>query len=96
MLTNLQNYKFTNVQFYKFYKLTHLQVNHLYKFLISQLGVALGFVIPVSVVQDQNDPAKIILIGTDLFNMFLYVAIVTSVIFVLIVVCKSLTLPNLT
>jgi hypothetical protein len=55
---------------------------------IFKLGVALGFVIPVSVVPNQHEESKIDQIGTDLFNMFLAVAIVTSVIFILIVICK--------
>ena len=46
--------------------------------------------IPVSVVRNQNDPAMIGLIGDDLFNMFIVVAIITSAIFVLVVVCKLL------
>jgi len=51
----------------------------------NQLGVALGFVIPAAVVKDQTLAEDFHIIGTDLFNMFLTVAIITSVLFVLIV-----------
>lgn len=51
----------------------------------NQLGVALGFVIPVSVVANQKLEENVHLIGVDLFNMFLGVAIITSVLLVVIV-----------
>jgi len=51
----------------------------------NQLGIALGFVLPAVVVQDQEDPSQYGLIGGDLFRMFLSVAIFTSVLFVTIV-----------
>jgi hypothetical protein len=54
--------------------------------LVLQLGVALGFVVPVSVVRNQSEDAKIGLIGTDLFNMFMVVAIITTAIFILVVI----------
>ena len=54
-----------------------------------QLGVALGFVVPVSVVHNQKDEDKVYLIGHDLFNMFLGVAIITTVLLVVIIVGKS-------
>jgi hypothetical protein len=45
-------------------------------------------VIPVSVVPNQHEDSKIGQIGTDLFNMFLAVGIVTTIIFILIVICE--------
>ena len=51
-----------------------------------QLGVALGFVIPVSVVANQKLEENIHLIGEDLYNMFLTVAVLTTVLFIVIVI----------
>jgi len=51
----------------------------------NQLGVALGFVIPVSVVTNQKLEENIHLIGEDLFAMFLTVAILTSVLLLIII-----------
>lgn len=45
----------------------------------NQLGVALGFVIPVTAVRNQKQEKDIHLIGDDLFHMFLGVAIATTV-----------------
>ena len=55
-----------------------------------QLGVALGFVIPVSVVTNQKAEENIHLIGKDLFNMFLVVAIITSILLLVIVIGKRI------
>ena len=52
----------------------------------NQLGIALGFVIPPSVIRMQKEESDLHLIGTDLFHMFLAVAIITSISFILIVV----------
>ena len=49
----------------------------------NQLGVALGFVIPVLAVTMQDDE-NIDQIGVDLFRMFLGVGIITSVLLVVI------------
>lgn len=49
----------------------------------NQLGVALGFVIPAAVVRDREEP-DLHLIGEDLFNMFLTVAILTTVLLLLV------------
>ena len=54
--------------------------------------MALGFVIPVSVVSNQKAEADMPLIGVDLFNMFLGVAIITSVLLIAIAVGKLLFL----
>jgi len=51
----------------------------------NQLGVALGFVIPAMVVRDQVAPENYHQIGSDLFYMFLVVAIITSVLFLAVV-----------
>ena len=53
-----------------------------------QLGIALGFVLPAVVVRDQEDPEQFGQIGDDLFKMFLFVAIFTSVLFLTIVFGK--------
>ena len=53
-----------------------------------QLGVALGFVIPVSIVANQKLEENIYMIGDDLFHMFLGVAIITTVLLIVIVVGK--------
>jgi len=52
----------------------------------NQLGVALGFVIPAAVVRDQELRKNFHLIGSDLFNMFLVVAILTTIILVLVII----------
>ena len=52
----------------------------------NQVGNALGFVIPPNVVRDQAIESDFHLIGTDLFNMFLGVAIITSVLLIAIVI----------
>ena len=57
--------------------------------------MALGFVIPVSVVSNQKAEADMPLIGVDLFNMFLGVAIITSVLLIAIAAGKLLFLPTL-
>jgi len=51
----------------------------------NQLGVALGFVIPTSVVSNQKEEEDIHLIGEDLYNMCLGVAIITTCLLVAIV-----------
>ena len=61
---------------------------HGFLFPFLQLGVALGFVIPVSVVTNQKLEENIHLIGEDLFAMFLTVAILTSVLLVIIIFGK--------
>ena len=53
-----------------------------------QLGVALGFVIPSTIVSNQ-DEENIHLIGEDLFKMFLGVAIITTILLVVIIFGKS-------
>ena len=50
--------------------------------------MALGFVIPVSVVANQKLEENIHLIGEDLFAMFLTVAILTSVLLLIIIFGK--------
>jgi len=50
----------------------------------NQLGVALGFVIPVTAVRNQKREEDIHLIGQDLFYMFLGVAVATTVLLVAI------------
>jgi len=63
----------------------------------NQLGVALGFVIPVSVVANQKLEENIHLIGEDLYNMFLTVAVLTTVLFIVIVIAfksQPLTPPS--
>ena len=50
-----------------------------------QLGVALGFVVPATVVSNQAEESDFHLIGEDLFRMFLGVAIFTTVLLVAIV-----------
>lgn len=54
----------------------------------TKLGVAMGFIIPVLVVRSQTEPTKMAQIGVDLFNMFLTVGIITTIIFILVVICK--------
>ena len=49
------------------------------------MGVALGFVVPASVVQNRSGP-DVGLIGDDLFNMFIAVAGFTTALFVAILV----------
>jgi len=51
----------------------------------NQLGIALGFVLPAVVVRDQEDPEQFGQIGDDLFKMFLFVAIFTSLLLLTIV-----------
>ena len=51
----------------------------------NQLGIALGFVIPPSVIRNQMEKSDYHLIGTDLFYMFLTIAILTTVSFILII-----------
>ncbi len=53
-----------------------------------QLGVAMGFIIPVLVVRSQTEKSQMGQIGVDLFNMFLTVGIVTTIIFILVVICE--------
>ena len=65
---------------------------HGFLFPFLQLGVALGFVIPVSVVTNQKLEENIHLIGEDLFAMFLTVAILTSVLLVIIIFGKFIFL----
>lgn len=48
--------------------------------------MALGFVVPVSVVREQTDPEKFHLIGEDLFHMFIGVAVFTTVLLLVIVI----------
>jgi len=52
----------------------------------NQLGIALGFVIPPIVVKNQNNEQEFHLIGSDLFNMFLTIAILTTLSTILIVI----------
>ena len=56
-----------------------------------QLGVALGFVVPATVVSNQALEENLHLIGTDLFRMFVGVAIFTSVLLVVILLGKKPT-----
>lgn len=51
----------------------------------NQLGIALGFVLPAIVVQDQALEANYGHIGDDLYKMFLAVAVCTSVLLVVII-----------
>jgi hypothetical protein len=50
------------------------------------LGIALGFVVPASVVRSDKDPSMVALVGNDLYNMFLTVAIFTTVLLVVIII----------
>lgn len=59
-----------------------------------QLGVALGFVVPVMLVSNQDDSANHYKIGDDLFTMFLGVAIITSVLLVVIIIGNKLGCTN--
>jgi len=52
----------------------------------NQLGIALGFVLPAVIVRDQTAEENYPLIGNDLFNMFLAVAIVTTLLLVVIII----------
>ena len=52
----------------------------------NQVGNALGFVIPPIVVRDQREKSNFDLIGTDLFNMFLAVAVVTTLLVITIII----------
>merc|ERR1712038_742620 len=52
----------------------------------NQLGIALGFVIPPIVVRNQNNEQDFHLIGSDLFKMFLTIAILTTLSTILIVI----------
>ena len=52
----------------------------------NQLGIALGFVLPPILVQNQDDASNHHMIGDDLFNLFLGIGIITTVSFILIVV----------
>ena len=61
-------------------------LNNLGLFYFSQLGVALGFVIPVMVVRNRKEEDKIHLIGNDLFHMFLGVAIATTILVITILI----------
>jgi len=51
----------------------------------NQLGIALGFVLPAVLVTDQDEEDNFHLIGSDLFIMFLGVAIFTSVLLLSII-----------
>lgn len=51
----------------------------------NQLGIALGFVLPALIVRDQILPENFDQIGSDLFNMFLAVAVVTTLLLVIII-----------
>ena len=52
----------------------------------NQLGIAIGFAIPPIIIRDQKEISEFHLIGTDLFNMFLGVAIFTTISVILIAV----------
>jgi FLVCR family feline leukemia virus subgroup C receptor-related protein len=52
----------------------------------NQMGVALGFVLPALVVQDQDKEENYHFIGDDLYLMFLVVAIFTSVLALLVLI----------
>lgn len=51
--------------------------------------MALGFVVPVSIVANQKLEENVHLIGEDLFRMFLGVAIITTALLVVIVLGKE-------
>ena len=51
----------------------------------NQVGNALGFVIPPIVVSDQKHESDYGLIGTDLFNLLLGVAVITTLLFITII-----------
>jgi len=52
----------------------------------NQVGNALGFVIPPNVVRDQREKPNFNLIGTDLFNLLLGVAVVTTLLVITITI----------
>ena len=52
----------------------------------NQVGNALGFAIPPMLVRDQDEESKYGMIGTDLFNMFLGVAILTTLLLVVVLI----------
>ena len=50
----------------------------------NQMGVALGFLIPPIVVGNKNESLDPTLVGSDLFNMFISIAIFTTILLILI------------
>ena len=51
---------------------------------ILQLGIALGFVVPASIVRSDKSAEAVELVGGDLYNMFLGVAVFTTALFLVI------------
>ena len=49
-----------------------------------QLGIALGFVVPASIVRSDKSEEAVELVGGDLYNMFLGVAVFTTALFIVI------------
>jgi len=50
----------------------------------NQLGIALGFVVPASIVRSDKSVEAVELVGGDLYNMFLGVAVFTTALFLVI------------
>ena len=51
---------------------------------VLQLGIALGFVLPASIVRSDKSEEAVELVGGDLYNMFLGVAVFTTALFLVI------------
>ena len=55
-----------------------------------QLGVALGFVIPSAIVRNRDTEDTMYMIGDDLFNLFIGVAVLTSILLLAILIGELL------
>lgn len=60
-------------------------LSHNLIFTFFQLGIAIGFLLPPMLVKNSDNLDDI---GNDLESLFYYVAIATTVLFVLILFCK--------
>ena len=61
---------------------------------ILQLGIALGFVVPASIVRSDKSEEAVELVGGDLYHMFLGVAVFTTALFLVILLGERASLCN--
>ena len=60
----------------------------------NQLGLAIGFAIPPVIIKNQKEKTEFYQIGDDLFNMFLGVAVLTTILLILIVIAFQARPPS--
>ena len=59
------------------------------------MGIALGFVVPATIVRSDFESASAVdLVGGDLYNMFLGVAVFTTALFLVILIGEKNYLPG--